>query len=84
MVHHQEDLDYLLVEVDGYNVPNNENRYKMYHRFIYVKHRQMGTNNRRKLCDYGQGFILENFPVEEGQTKCGYESIMPLTVNGDA
>ena len=45
--------------------------------FTWIKHRQLGTHARRKICEYVQELILLNFPVEKGKKKRSYKDIKP-------
>ena len=69
---YKDELGALLVEASSMGGRNHNKRFMMYGRFTFLKHGQLGSNVRRRICGCVTDLIVSTFPVEAGARRRGF------------
>ena len=70
---YKDQLEALLTEASSTgSVNHNNKRFMMYRRFTFLKHGQLGSNVRRRICGCVTDLIVSTFPVEAGKRRRGF------------
>ena len=60
------------VEASSMGGRNHNKRFMMYGRFTCLKHGQLGSSVRRRICGCVTDLIVSTFPVEAGARRRGF------------